>query len=355
VPPELLAAVYDVETNLGELVDVTSTAGAVGHMQFMPQTWMGWNLDPATADALARAKPTEAEARKNNGYGRDGDGDGIADPYNVYDAMMSAAALLAANGADSGDVAGAVYEYNHADWYVDDVLQRAEGYRSPHWKGAGTGSGMVSNVPKGPGKKALSKWLHKAEGNEDVEHLAPELQSALIALARDSGAPIAINSGYRSTEEQAQLYEMYLNGTGNLAAPPGSSNHESGEAADAELTDEQRALLPKYGLGTPVAGEPWHVELVGGTATPVTDAGGGAIPSMPSLSSGTAGGVPSGAPAVPAGSMARGSEGAAHRRHSLKTIRAAYAELALALLEDEIDAVEFVTQLQSVAGRLGRL
>lgn len=41
-----------------------------------------------------------------------------------------------------------------------------------------------------------------------------------------------VTSGLRSRGKQAQLYEKYLNGTGSLAAPPGSSLHEIGQAVD---------------------------------------------------------------------------------------------------------------------------
>ncbi len=39
-----------------------------------------------------------------------------------------------------------------------------------------------------------------------------------------------IESDWRSRAEQEVLDQKYLNGTGNLAAKPGASNHESGQA-----------------------------------------------------------------------------------------------------------------------------
>lgn len=45
-----------------------------------------------------------------------------------------------------------------------------------------------------------------------------------------------VTSGYRSTERQAQLYADYKAGRGNLAAPPGSSLHEIGQAVDVAKT-----------------------------------------------------------------------------------------------------------------------
>src|SRR4029450_9330600 len=62
------------------------------------------------------------------GYAVDGDGGG-ADVYNPVDAIFTAASYLCANGANKGaDVAGAVFAYNHADWYVTKVLATASPY-----------------------------------------------------------------------------------------------------------------------------------------------------------------------------------------------------------------------------------
>lgn len=40
----------------------------------------------------------------------------------IEDAIFSAANYLAANGAAEGRVRDAVFTYNHADWYVEEVL-----------------------------------------------------------------------------------------------------------------------------------------------------------------------------------------------------------------------------------------
>jgi murein DD-endopeptidase MepM/ murein hydrolase activator NlpD len=95
IPWQVLAAINKVESNFGRNMG-PSSAGAVGWMQFMPSTWDRWGMD---ADA-----------------------DGIADPWNPQDAIYSAARYLAAAGG-SNDIARAVLAYNHAQWYVDEVLQ----------------------------------------------------------------------------------------------------------------------------------------------------------------------------------------------------------------------------------------
>lgn len=63
----------------------------------------------------------------------------------------------------------------------------------------------------------------------------PAAQSfnAMSAAAQRAGlGAISINSGGRTYAQQAALYAAYKAGKGNLAAPPGTSLHESGIAAD---------------------------------------------------------------------------------------------------------------------------
>jgi hypothetical protein len=112
--PELswtvLAAIGQIESGDGRNVG-PSTAGALGPMQFLPSTWAAWGID---------------------GFGQAGP----PDVQNPLDAVPSAARMLCADGASAGTAAGlrqAVFDYNHADWYVNEVLalaaQYAAGYR----------------------------------------------------------------------------------------------------------------------------------------------------------------------------------------------------------------------------------
>ena len=49
--------------------------------------------------------------------------------YNPHDAIHAAAYYLCDNGARDGrDLRGAIWNYNHADWYVNDVLAQAKDY-----------------------------------------------------------------------------------------------------------------------------------------------------------------------------------------------------------------------------------
>lgn len=99
------------------------------------------------------------------------------------------------------------------------------------------------------------------------------LRSRLDALGAALGVRIDVISGFRTHQEQQALYRQYLAGTGNLAAVPGTSRHESGRAADAYVNGTALALVPgareaaaRIGIGFPVGGEPWHTEVVAGDA-----------------------------------------------------------------------------------------
>jgi murein DD-endopeptidase MepM/ murein hydrolase activator NlpD len=98
VPWRVLAAINAIETDYGRNLSVSS-AGAIGWMQFMPSTWREWAVDA--------------------------DHDGQLNPYSPQDAIFTAARYLQASGA-SRDLPAAIFAYNHADWYVTEVLLRAQ-------------------------------------------------------------------------------------------------------------------------------------------------------------------------------------------------------------------------------------
>jgi hypothetical protein len=110
--PELswtvLAAIGQIESADGTNVG-PSPAGALGPMQFLPSTWAVWGID---------------------GFGQTGP----PDIMNPYDAVPSAARYLCAAGASQGSsgLASAIFAYNHADWYVTEVLALAREYAASY-------------------------------------------------------------------------------------------------------------------------------------------------------------------------------------------------------------------------------
>ncbi len=89
---------------------------------------------------------------------------------------------------------------------------------------------------------------------------------AMVAEARAAGINLGVNSGWRSNEEQAELYRRYLNGTGNKAAPPGYSNHQMGLSIDignvggynTRAYNWLKENAGRFGFVNDVAGEFWH-------------------------------------------------------------------------------------------------
>jgi hypothetical protein len=103
LPWTVLAAIGTVETGNGANTS-TSSKGAMGPMQFLPSTFVA--------------------------YAVDGDGDGIANIQDPADAIYSAARYLCAWGAGLGgrSLYAAIFAYNHADWYVREVIKLAIAY-----------------------------------------------------------------------------------------------------------------------------------------------------------------------------------------------------------------------------------
>jgi Transglycosylase SLT domain len=99
----VLAAIGQIES--GDRSDPgTSSAGALGPMQFLPSTWAQWGI---------------------TAFGETG-APNIMDPF---DAVPSAARMLCADGAGTAaGLRGAIFAYNHATWYVNEVLALAEEY-----------------------------------------------------------------------------------------------------------------------------------------------------------------------------------------------------------------------------------
>ena len=93
------AAINKIESNFGRNMG-PSSAGAIGWMQFMPSTWERWGVDA--------------------------DGDGIADPWNPDDAICRRGPLPRRLRRRRATSRARSSRYNHAQWYVDEVLQLAQ-------------------------------------------------------------------------------------------------------------------------------------------------------------------------------------------------------------------------------------
>jgi murein DD-endopeptidase MepM/ murein hydrolase activator NlpD len=196
IPWQVLAAINKVESNFGRNMG-PSSAGAIGWMQFMPSTWVEWGIDA--------------------------NGDGVADPWNPDDAVFSAARYLAAAGG-AANLPRAVYAYNHADWYVSEVL----GLASLYEQGASTTFALdrlqvdldaaQSNVA-GVNSRLVSaqaqlrrtlrvegRWNRRANGETLLSaRLADEQQAGLAAERASSAQALVARRTAALTAAQAQL------------------------------------------------------------------------------------------------------------------------------------------------------
>lgn len=156
IPWQVLAAINKVESNFGQNMG-PSSAGAIGWMQFMPDTWLRW--------------------------GTDADADGVADPWNAEDAVFSAARYLAAAGGRT-DLRRAIFAYNHADWYVNEVLQIAQVY--------GGGVQVAADL------EAVQRQV--ADAGASVEQAQAALDAALAEERRLAGAEAELTASARTAQ-----------------------------------------------------------------------------------------------------------------------------------------------------------
>ena len=174
VPWQVLAAINEIETDYGRNLSV-STAGAVGWMQFLPSTWKR--------------------------YAVDANGDGVADPYNPADAVFTAARYLHAAGA-SQNISQAIFAYNHAGWYVQSVLLRAQLIGGMPKAMIGALAGLVEgHFPvAAPAKYADDSVLKLAKTHIKTPNAAVPVKSdpntTGTAIYAKQGSPvIAVNDG----------------------------------------------------------------------------------------------------------------------------------------------------------------
>jgi hypothetical protein len=103
----IVAAIHYVESDFGRspLPGVArgtqNSAGAEGPGQFLVPSW--------------------------ETYGQDANGDGVKDVYGIPDSIFGTANYMHLSGAPK-DWHSAIFAYNHAEWYVEEVLEKAAGF-----------------------------------------------------------------------------------------------------------------------------------------------------------------------------------------------------------------------------------
>lgn len=175
----------------------------------------------------------------------------------------------------------------------------------------------------------LYKILAAGHDRSHIDGLDAAFRNSLSALI--AGAPpeiaaqIGIQSGFRSPERQAELYQQAIAKYGSpeaarkWVAPPGRSNHNHGGAADLSYGNDVAKKwvhdnAGAYGLGFRMGHEPWHIEPVGGhqahAAVPNAPDGPKGQENWPTAAPAAPMALPAPAPAeTPIGSMLAGIAG----------------------------------------------
>jgi hypothetical protein len=187
IPWEVLASINKIETGFGTNLNI-STAGAMGWMQFLPSSW--------------------------EAFGLDANGDGKKDPYNPVDAICAAAHYLKLAGGNE-NLYDAIFAYNHADWYVQEVLLYARAYG----------------------------------------RLPSDLVGSLTGLTEGAHFPIAADARYaddisaRTTMKSAEPgeYESYGNAAEVISSSPTPRGINIFSAADAPVVAVNDGVIRKMG------------------------------------------------------------------------------------------------------------
>jgi hypothetical protein len=169
-------------------------------------------------------------------YGVDGDGDGRRDVYNPADAIPAAADYLKANGAP-GDYERAIFAYNHASWYVAQVLAQAQKYRgslkdaggAPALQATSSSAREVLRLADGPRPRITLT----TDGRNDLStgQIDDRVTSLLVAIAQQHRIVVTV----------LKTGHSYTTTSGN------ASNHAFGRAADIGVVDGQACDSTRQG------------------------------------------------------------------------------------------------------------
>lgn len=136
---------------------------------------------------------------------------------------------------------------NRNDHLADDTEQRRHGhvfgfepagaqigsFRSGKLRPALISPAVQGSVKVNTAPGVLSKnQTVTVEGNFSLRQDAARAYLDMKRAAAAEGVNITLESAWRDSSVQAKLYHLFKKGLGNLAAPPGTSNHEKGIAID---------------------------------------------------------------------------------------------------------------------------
>ena len=204
-------------------------------------------------------------------YGVDANNDGRKDPYNPVDAICAAARYLNAAGGEE-DLRTAIFAYNHADWYVDEVLLYANQYGKlpDDLVGSLTGLTEGARFPVAADaryaddiseRRALerSKPGKRAAGNAAEVISSSPTRRGINIYSREGAPVVAVNDGVDHRDRQVEEARPLHRPPGRLRQPlhlrrarrglrglPGAEAEASSTADDFELVtpDDEAPTSP---------------------------------------------------------------------------------------------------------------
>ncbi|MEF3355820.1 peptidoglycan DD-metalloendopeptidase family protein [Paenibacillus sp. GYB006] len=217
VPWNLLAAVHRIETRFSTLDPMISSVGAEGHFQFMPCTFIGWGHSSCSGSGAGNFSDEEKTSldliSKYGGYGVDANGDGRADMWDLEDAVFSAANYLGKSGAASGNIEKALYQYNHSQEYVSEVMKYATLYVT---------EGYDAIIIPEPGKSGFSRPVngqvtsefgprtHPVTGEVGKPHEGVDFACSYGQPIPASKAGTVIMAGWQNASNPNEGYGQYV-------------------------------------------------------------------------------------------------------------------------------------------------
>lgn len=273
---------------LAKKLDISKTAAA----ELMAELNKARTLDMSRVQQFAELAAAEGKARRAGGESvKDldiakeiakaaaGGAEGLAklgkERYNL-DAIMTGIVRMAQSGDELGafgqalDVLARHIRDHGAAWA--EAKAKADQYNRSVGTIAGSmgelGAAGIAEAERVAGA-APGKPTERPSGDTGV------FQDRVDRMRRAAGAiglDIGVTSGTRTRERQQQLFDAAVEKYGSeeaarkWVAPPGTSMHEKGLAADLSFgpgaREWARANAGRFGLGFPMAHEPWHVEAV---------------------------------------------------------------------------------------------
>lgn len=161
------------------------------------------------------------------------------------------------------------------------VARNANAYKRQKVMDAVLRLASQQSLPDPPTSTLLSSPLStaspagiQAQPEPAATGLNPAFNASLQKLLNAYKGKVSISSGFRSNENQAQLFAAAIKKYGSEAAarkwvaPPGHSEHNKGLAADLHFADNAtrdtiHKVAAQYGLTFPMPWENWHIQPIG--------------------------------------------------------------------------------------------